>query len=143
MTPEQIDKLIEAHVKAEKAGDFAAAVAMYTDDIEHDVVGAAGGPLRGPEAAARRYERIQRDMEQDELVRTRTLYGEDFCVIEHDATCRVVGQFAGIEGRGRQVRFRMLNIFEFRDGLISRENIWKDGTAIIAQLTAAPAAATA
>ena len=39
MTPEQIDKLIEAHVKAEKAGDFDAAVAMYTDDIEHDVVG--------------------------------------------------------------------------------------------------------
>ena len=43
MTPEQIDSVIEAHVKAEKAGDFAAAVAMYTDDIEHDVVGAAGG----------------------------------------------------------------------------------------------------
>ena len=81
-------------------------------------------------------------MEQDELVRTRTLYGDDFCVIEHDATCRVVGQFAGIDGPGRQVRFRMLHIFEFRDGQISRENVWKDGTAIIAQLTEAPVAAT-
>ena len=141
MTPEQIDNLIEAHVKAEKADDFAAAVAMYTDDIEHDVVGAAGGSLRGPEAAARRYQRIQRDMEQDELVRTRTLYGDEFCVIEHDATCRVVGQFAGIDGRGRQVRFRMMHIFEFRDGKISRENVWKDSTAIIAQLTEAPTAA--
>ena len=54
--------------EAEKAGDFVAAVRMYTDDIEHDVVGAPGGPLLGPEAAARRYERMQRDMEQDELV---------------------------------------------------------------------------
>jgi steroid delta-isomerase-like uncharacterized protein len=141
MTPEQIDNLIEAHVKAEKTGDFAAAVAMYTDDIEHDVVGAPGGPLRGPEAAARRYERMQRDMKQDELIRTRTLYGDDFCVIEHDATCRVVGQFAGIDGRNRQVRFRMLHIFEFRDGQISRENVWKDANAIIAQLTEVPAAA--
>ena len=143
MTPEQIDSVIEAHVKADKAGEFDSAVAMYTDDIEHDVVGASGGPLRGPDAAARRYERLQRDMEQDELVRTRTLYGDDFCVIEHDATCRVVGQFAGIAGNGRQVRFRMLHIFEFRDGKISRENVWKDGTAIIAQLTEAPVAATA
>ena len=142
MTPEQIDKLIEAHVKAEKAGDFAAAVAMYTDDIEHDVVGAPGGPLRGPDAAAKRYERLQRDMKQDELVRTRTLYGEDFCVIEHDAAFRVVGQFAGIPGRDRQVRYRMLHIFEFRDGRISRENVWRDSAAIIAQLTEAPVAET-
>ena len=37
----------------------------------------------------------------------------------------------------------MLHIFEFRDGLISRENVWKDSTAIVAQLTQAPAAATA
>ena len=142
MTPEQIDKLIEAHVAAEKAGDFAAAVAMYTDDIEHDVVGSASGPLRGPDAAAQRYERLQKDMEPEEMVRTRTLYGDDFCVIEHDATFRVVGKFAGIAGHGRQVRFRMLHIFEFRDGQISRENVWRDSAGIIAQLTETPVAAT-
>jgi steroid delta-isomerase-like uncharacterized protein len=141
MTPEEIDRLVEAHVVAEKAGDFGAAVAMYTDDIEHDVVGSPGGPLRGPDAAAHRYERLQKDMEQDEMVRTRTLYGEDFCVIEHEATWRVVGQFAGIPGHGRQVRFRMLHIFEFRDGRISRENVWRDSAGIIAQLNETPAPA--
>jgi hypothetical protein len=30
----------------------------------------------------------------------------------------------------------MLHVFEFRDGLISRESTWLDGNAIVAQLTA-------
>jgi hypothetical protein len=30
----------------------------------------------------------------------------------------------------------MVHIWEFRDGLISRENAWLDGGSIIAQLTA-------
>jgi hypothetical protein len=29
----------------------------------------------------------------------------------------------------------MLHLWEFRDGLISRENIWLDGGSIVAQLT--------
>ena len=33
--------------------------------------------------------------------------------------------------------FRMLHVSGFRDGAISRENIWLDGGAIVAQLTAA------
>jgi hypothetical protein len=31
---------------------------------------------------------------------------------------------------------RVLHIFEFRDGRISRENVWLDAGAAIAQLTA-------
>ncbi len=30
----------------------------------------------------------------------------------------------------------MLHVFEFRDGKISRENVWLDGGAVVAQLTA-------
>jgi hypothetical protein len=30
----------------------------------------------------------------------------------------------------------MIHVFEFRDGLICRENVWLDGNAIAAQLTA-------
>jgi hypothetical protein len=35
----------------------------------------------------------------------------------------------------------MLHIWEFRDGLMSRENIWLDGGSIVHQLTAPPAEA--
>jgi predicted ester cyclase len=41
----------------------------------------------------------------------------------------------GIAGHGRSVRFRMLHVWDFRDGKISRENVWLDGGAIAAQLT--------
>jgi ketosteroid isomerase-like protein len=37
--PEEMDRLIEAHLEAETAGDSAASVSMYTEDVEHDVVG--------------------------------------------------------------------------------------------------------
>jgi predicted ester cyclase len=49
-------------------------------------------------------------------------------------TATVTGQFLGIPGNGKQVKFRILHVFEFRDGRISRENVWLDGAAVAAQL---------
>ena len=43
--------LVDAHLAAEQQSDLDQAVAGYTEDVEHDVVGAPGGPLRGPAAA--------------------------------------------------------------------------------------------
>ena len=37
--------LVDRHIGAEDAGDLDAAVSVYTDDIEHDVVGAPTGPV--------------------------------------------------------------------------------------------------
>jgi predicted ester cyclase len=42
----------------------------------------------------------------------------------------------GIPGRGRRISIRVLHLFEFRDGRISRENVWIEGAAAIAQLAA-------
>jgi predicted ester cyclase len=47
----------------------------------------------------------------------------------------VPGEFLGIPGHGRSISFRMLHVFEFADGRISRENVWLDGGAIAAQLS--------
>jgi hypothetical protein len=33
------------------------------------------------------------------------------------------------------ITFRILHVFEFRDGLISRENVWPDTAAIVGQLS--------
>lgn len=51
-------------------------------------------------------------------------------------TCTITGQFGGIPGNGRQVSFRMLHLFEFRDDAISRENVWMDTASAMAQLRA-------
>ncbi len=51
-------------------------------------------------------------------------------------TGTVIGEMLGLPGNGRQITFRILHVFEFRNDLISRENIWIDSAAIIAQLAA-------
>jgi hypothetical protein len=52
-------------------------------------------------------------------------------------TRAVLGSFGGLAGRGSSVRFRMLHVFEFRGGLLSRENGWMDTASVLAQLAAA------
>jgi hypothetical protein len=134
-------ELVDQHVEAEIAGDLDTAVSVYTDDIEHDVVGEPGGPLHGPAAAKEFYEGLQAKLGAQEMEVRREYYGEDFCVIEHDCSGVVTGEFMGIPGNDRRVSFRMLHLWEFKDDAMSRENIWLDGGAIAAQLTAPPESA--
>jgi hypothetical protein len=129
-----MDRLVEARLEAETAGDSAGCVAPCTNDVEHDVVGAAGGPIYGREEAQRFYEQSVRDLRIEELVPIRSYYGEDFCIIEHEWRGSVPGSLFGIDGRGRRLSFRVLHVWEFQDGLISRENVWLDVPAILNQL---------
>lgn len=142
MTREEMDRLIQEHITAEKAGDPAACVAMYTDDVEHDVVGAPHGPLHGTEAAQGFYDFLTANVSTEEMVPTRSSYGEDFCIVEHDWTGTIPGEFFGIPGHGRRITFRMLHVWDFRDGKISREQVWLDGGDIVRQLTEPASVAT-
>lgn len=137
MDRQLMDRLIEAHIDAETAGDPSAAVSMYTEDVEHDVVGSPMGPLHGKMAAKNFYDYLVNACGTEQMVPTRRHYGEDFCVIEHQWTGTVPGNFFGLAGNGRRISFRMLHVWEFRDGKIGRENVWLDSAAIVAQLTAA------
>jgi steroid delta-isomerase-like uncharacterized protein len=135
MNAAQMDELVEAHLEAEMASDVDGATAMYTDDIEHDVVGAPTGGLKGKDAAKGFYEHLTQNVRTEAIEPTRRYYGEAFCVIEHDATGTVQGEFLGIPGNGKRITFRLLHVWEFRDGRISRENVWMDGGSVVAQLT--------
>ena len=132
-----MDRLIAEHVRAKMAGDPAGAVAMYTDDVEHDVVGAPTGPVRGPAAARAFYAQLVQDVHTEQMLPVRHCYGQDFCVVEHQWTGTVPGTFLGVPGNGRRITFRLLHLWEFRDGRISRENVWLDGGSIVAQPSAA------
>ena len=50
-------------------------------------------------------------------------------------TGTVIGEMLGIPGNSRRVTFRILHVFDFRDGLVCREQVWIDSAAIVAQLT--------
>ena len=80
MDRNEMDRLIEEHLVAEAAGDVPGAVAMYTDDVIHDVVGMPTGPGVGKEAAMGFYNFLTSNLTGTVMAPTRTWYGEDFCV---------------------------------------------------------------
>jgi ketosteroid isomerase-like protein len=131
---EEINRLIEEHLAAEKAGDPKGCVAAYTDDVIHDVVGMPNAVVRGPDEAMERYEWLTKNMHIERM--DHQWYGDDFCVIEHQLHATVPGELMDIPGNNRRISFRILHVWEFKDGLMSRENVWLDSGAIIAQLTA-------
>jgi predicted ester cyclase len=112
-----------------------AIVATLTDDVIHDVVGDPTGVLRDREAIKQRYRKQFADMGDEQLEPIRRLYGDAFLVDEAIVTMRATGMMLGIPGGNREVTFRLMHVCEFRDGRISRENVWMDVAAIVAQLT--------
>jgi steroid delta-isomerase-like uncharacterized protein len=135
MEQARMNSLIEAHIASEKAADPAGAVANYTDDVEHDVVGSPSGPAHGKIAAQKFYEYLIQNFLTEEMMPVHRYYGEDFCVMEHRCTGTVPGTFFGVPGDGSRITFRLLHVWEFRDGKIRRENVWLDSGSIFAQLT--------
>lgn len=134
MDSQRMKELIDHHIKAEVAGDSAGAVSVFTDDVVHDVVGSPTGPLHGPVAAQGFYDHLISTLNTELMVPTREQFGPDFCVVEHDCTAVINGEFMGIAGDGKRVTFRMLHVWDFKDDGISRENVWLDGGSIAAQL---------
>jgi uncharacterized protein len=135
MSPAEIDAILEAHFQAEAKGDVPGALATFTDDVVHDVVGDPAGVLHGPQAAGERYTHLFENVTGEAAQITRRLYGDQFVVDDKIWTARVNGEFMGIPGRGRRIDVRILHVFEFKNGRICRENVWIDGASAIAQLT--------
>jgi predicted ester cyclase len=86
--------------------------------------------------AEHRYQQLYQDMTTEQMRPAREYCGDDFCVMEHLCTATVRGSLLGVPGNGRRVTFRILHVWEFTDGQISRENVWLDGASVVAQLTA-------
>jgi steroid delta-isomerase-like uncharacterized protein len=129
--------VVEQHLKAEGAGDVEGAVAVYVDDVVHDAVGFPGSPRQGKDAARDFYRFLTANFRTEEEQPIHQFVMEDALVLEQEMTGTVIGEMLGIPGNGRRVTFRILHVFEFRAGLISREQVWIDTAAIVAQLTAA------
>src|SRR5688572_28815059 len=135
MTAGDIDRLITAYIGAHARGDRAAASAMHTDDSECALVGDEHGPVRGQVPVQRFFEQLVLDIRTEEMVPVHRYYGYGFCVAEHRWGGLVPGRLLGFDGRGRRIAFRLLHVFEFQDGRISRENVWTDLAAVAKQLS--------
>lgn len=134
MSRQAIDEILATHFRQEAEGDVDGTLATLTDDVVHDVVGDPAGELHGPAAVGTRYGHLFANVRGEAADVKHRLYGENFVVDDKIWTARVVGDFLGIPGNGRRISVRVLHVFEFRDGLICRENVWLDAGAAVAQL---------
>jgi predicted ester cyclase len=134
LTTQQMGRLMDEHFGAEARDDVEGAVASLTEDVIHDMVGNPTGPLHRRAAVRSFYARLFADVKGEDATQLSRHYGEDFAVDEVLWTGRAVGRPFGLDGRGRPISFRVLHVFEFRDGLISREQVWMDLAAIQTQL---------
>jgi steroid delta-isomerase-like uncharacterized protein len=130
-----MDRMLEEHFRREAEGDVAGTLATYTEDVVHDVVGDPMGLLRDHQAIGERYAHLFSNVKAEGVAVKHRLYGDNFVVDDKILTARVDGEFLGLPGRGRRIHVRVLHVFEFRDGLIARENVWLDGASAIGQLT--------
>lgn len=132
----KMDQKIDEHFAFEAAGDVEGVLATLTPDAVHDIVGWPGGPSRGRAGARAFYEQTFKDLAESKVTVVRRLYGENFVVDESVWEGRAPGRPFGIEGHNRPLSFRLLHVVEFaEDGRISRENVWIDLAAVIAQLS--------
>lgn len=129
-----MDRLVDEHFRFEATNDLEGVLSTLADDVVHDVVGFPNSPVRGREAARPFYEALYGDLAGESVEPLNRLYGDDFLVDEVVWRGRAVGRPFGLPGNERPVSFRMLHVFQFRDGLIGRENVWLDIGAIRQQL---------
>jgi uncharacterized protein len=135
MTRAQMDALVDGHYRAEETGDLQAIVDGFASNAEHDVVGRPGDPLHGGDQIEEFYRALLGELRIDRFEPVRRWYGDDHVVDESLLYATANGHPFGLDGRGRPVRTRFLHIFDFSDGLISRESAWIDLAAIQQQLS--------
>jgi ketosteroid isomerase-like protein len=134
MTRAEMDALVDGHYRAEETGDLEAIVDGFAPNAEHDVVGRPGDPLHGGDEIESFYRALLAELRIDRFEPVRRWYGDDHVADEAILHATANGHPFGLDGRGRPVRTRFLHIFDFRDGLISRESAWIDIVAIQQQL---------
>jgi SnoaL-like polyketide cyclase len=134
MDQNEMTAMLDRHLTA--GDDIEDAMAVYGDDVVHDAVGFPGSPRIGKEAARDFYRFLIANFRREGGRPINRFFDGDTMILEEEVTGSVIGEIVGIAGNGRSVTFRILHVVGFREGLIRREQIWTDGGAIVAQLTA-------
>jgi steroid delta-isomerase-like uncharacterized protein len=129
---------IRRHFEAENNHDSAGILETYVEDVLWDDVTRPTGPVRGKKNVAAIYDDVFSAIPDIHFESVRRWADETHVVDESIVTGHIEGFFAGRQGNGTSVRFRLLHIFEMRDGLITYENAWFDTGTIARQLDSDP-----
>ncbi|NKE48616.1 nuclear transport factor 2 family protein [Roseomonas frigidaquae] len=144
LSREQIDRIIDEHFGFEATDNVDGVLGSLADDAEHEIIPSPLGRLNDRASIRRFYEQLFRDLKGESVSPLRRLYGDDFVLDESVWHGQITdGRQFHLDGRSGPVSFRLLHVFEFRDGKILRENVWCDLAAIQQQLGCAPSQAVA
>jgi uncharacterized protein len=135
MTPQQMDQVINQHFMFEASDDVEGVVGSLAEEVEHEVVPSPMGAQTDRAGIRDFYTMLFADLKGESVTPVRRLYGKDFVVDETMWHGRIEnGRIFLCEGKSGLVSFRLLHVFELRDGKISREQVWCDVAAVQRQL---------
>ncbi|HKP19647.1 MAG TPA: nuclear transport factor 2 family protein [Gaiellaceae bacterium] len=135
MTREEMDALVAEHFRFEATDDVEGVLGTLLTGADHEVIPSPFGALDDPAEQRRYYELLFDSIKGERVEPLRRYYGDDFLVDESLWHGRIEdGRPFLCDGRSGDVSFRLLHVFEFRDGKISREQVWCDLAAIQRQL---------
>ncbi|HEY5788066.1 MAG TPA: ester cyclase [Microlunatus sp.] len=130
----ELDRVLNNHYMYEATDDVPGVVSTVTDDVKHYVTGSPLGELTGKESAGAFYAELFKDFQGEGVEQVARWHGHNFVVDEIIWTGHIDdARLFGLPGRTGHASFRLLHVIEFRDGKISRENVWPDTAAILAQ----------
>jgi len=135
VTPEQMDALVDEHFGFEALDDVDGVMSTLLGGAVHEVIPSPVGALDDPAEQRAYYELLFGSIRGEHVEQLRRYHGEDFVVDESLWHGRIEdGRPFLCDGRSGDVSFRLLHVFEIRDGKIAREQVWCDLAAIQRQL---------
>jgi ketosteroid isomerase-like protein len=142
MDREAMDRAISEHFGFEAADDLDGVMASLATEVEHEIVPSPVGAQHDKQGIRAYYAMLFESVRGHGVTPLRRYYGEDFMVDETMWHGEILdGRPFLCDGLSGAVSFRLLHLFEFRDGKIAREQAWCDLAAIQQQLGARPPSA--
>ena len=122
MSREEMDRVVNEHFGYEARDDVEGVLASLADEVEHDIIPSRDGILDSKEEIRARYESLFAAIKGESVKPLRRYYGDGFLVDESLWKGEVVdGSVFLCDGRSGPVCFRLLHVFELKDGRIARD----------------------
>jgi ketosteroid isomerase-like protein len=136
----ELDSIINEHFMFEATDNVNAVMDSLADTVEHEVLPSPMGVSTDKDRIRSFYEMLFSNVEGEGVTPIRRYYGDDFVVDETLWHGKIKdGKPFLCDGKSGPVSFRLLHVFEVKDGKITREQAWCDLAAIQQQLGMRPA----
>jgi ketosteroid isomerase-like protein len=131
----ELDSIINEHFMFEATDNVNAVMDSLADTVEHEVVPSPMGVSTDKDRIRSFYEMLFSNVEGEGVTPIRRYYGDDFVIDETLWHGKIKdGKPFLCDGKSGPVSFRLLHVFEVKDGKITREQAWCDLAAIQQQL---------